>query len=228
MSTINFEYCYDQALQMNFKMECFGILVSKLLGILIIVFSVTLKLPQIISMLKNRKSATALTESSLFNDILSTHVIILYNLHHGYSFSSYGENISIEIQNIIIIVLFFLEVRAGLIRYLTILSILSFTVIAYLGLLPEYAWALVGGSNIIFLLMSRLSTITNNFANKNTGPLSIITFILAAGGNATRVFTAIHENGDLLMIGTFLLTLVLNITILCQIVIYGKNKTKQN
>lgn len=228
MSSQSFNECLSKLTRLEITKQCFGLVLSKFLGVFIIIFSVTLKIPQIRLMLKDKSSIKALTEFSLFNDILCNYVILLYNIHFGYSFSSYGENVSIFLQNLIILLLFFKEVKGGFLRKISVFSLICIGFLCFSNVLPEKIWFFIGGSNVIFLVMSRLSTIINAFTNKNTGPLSYITFILASGGCVARIFTAINENGDLVMISTALLSFVLNFIILIEIFLYGNKKDKRN
>lgn len=81
-------------------------------------------------------------------------------------------------------------------------------------------------------MASRGPQILENYRNKSTGVLSLITFVLACAGNYARVFTTLVEVPDkLVLVGcahqfNIVLSAVLNTTILGQIVAYRSNKLK--
>lgn len=222
---VTFDKCYESLMNFHLPSECYGILISKILGLCIIFFSTTLKLPQIRNMLKDKSSIKSLSELAIFYEIMNTHVTIMYNMHNSYAFSSYGESVMIEVQNFIILFLFFREVKGGLVRYISLLSLVVITVLGFAGIIPEQGWIFIASSATVFLILSRLSSIVTSFKNKNTGPLSMITYILSIGGNIARIFTTVNENGDMILIGTYILALLLNMTVLLQILAYKKPDT---
>lgn len=218
------KYCLDEIFNLNLKVECISLLLAKFLGILIIVFSSTLKLPQIREMINNKKTISMLNETSLFTDLLCVHSIFLYNYHFGYPFSSYGENVIIEIQNIIILFLFFKEVKSHFLRLFSILIILIVTALCLTNSIPQNIWPYIGNSNTLFLIISRIATIKTNYMQKDVGPLKLIAFILSLGGNLTRIFTTVVETMDTVILMSTAIATLLNLIILLQIIRYQKKK----
>lgn len=228
MSQRTFEECFNNFLSWKFELPCFNLLLAKMLGILIIVFSCTLKVPQIKTMLSDNSMASQLSEFSLFADIFSYLSIILYSLHFNYPFTSYGENLTICIQNAIILYLFCRITKSGFYRLLGISSIFLITALClHDKYVPEHIWLLIGSCGLPFIVLSRLFSILYCFREKSSGPLSRFTFILGALGNLTRIFTTITETKDSLLITQIIISFLLNFTLIIQISIYGNKSTEK-
>lgn len=217
--------CIYQISQFNFQTECIGLVASKFIGIFIIAFSCTLKVPQIKNMLKDKDSCKQLSEFSVFADIFAYLAIALYNIHYSYPFTSYGENLIILIQNAFILYLFIANSKLNATRLVIIIATIVFSAVCLHGeYIPEYLWFYIGNSALPFVVINRLSTIAYCFNNKSSGPLSSFTFILAAGGCLTRIFTTFNETKDMMLIVQSGIAMVLNVIVLVQILMYGNSK----
>lgn len=92
----------------------------------IIAGSLALKLPMVLNMV-NGKTAKGLVFQSLLSELLLLALNIGYNFHFGYAISTYGENIIILVQSVVIVYLAFVykEISAfQLIQALIVTSIL--------------------------------------------------------------------------------------------------------
>jgi mannose-P-dolichol utilization defect protein 1 len=98
--------CFDTLVAQRQFLDapCLKKVIAKLIGFAVIAGSVILKVPQILKIVKS-KSAEGLVVSSYALTLFTCIVNIAYNLNNNYPFSSYGENISIAIQDAIIVVL---------------------------------------------------------------------------------------------------------------------------
>ena len=66
--------------------------------------------------------------------------------------------------------------------------------------------------------------IVANFRNGHTGQLSFIMVLLLFLGAMARIFTTIQETGDKVMLVTFLVSTVLNGTLVFQVLFYWNVK----
>ena len=66
-----------------------------------------------------------------------------------------------------------------------------------------------------------------NHASKSTGTLSVITFFLQFAGGAARIFTTLHETGDMSMVAGQAVGMSLSGIVLLQIAMYWENSKRQ-
>ena len=92
--------------------------------------------------------------------------------------------------------------------------------------MPEQFWQLVSSSNIGFFLMARVPIIYNNFCNKSTGVLALITFALGWLGALARVATVLFESDDPLYRAQFISSAILNTMVMLQFGLYWNNDNK--
>jgi mannose-P-dolichol utilization defect protein 1 len=77
-------------------------MVSKLLSVGILLGSMTLKVPQIMTMF-GKKTAQGVSLSAEASDLFVYLLGIGYNFHYGNAFSTYGENVFLLIQTLVVI-----------------------------------------------------------------------------------------------------------------------------
>lgn len=221
--------CFQSLLSGNLQTGCISLIVSKLLGYLIIIFSFILKLPQIKNMFQ-LKSDKGLSYISNYLEVIIFLCSSVYGYHYKNPFSTYGENIIIFFQTLMILILCWRygnkpTIVSAIGRLGFLFSLVIFILSAVLNIFPEYVWFYIGSCPIPLASVSKISQIYESFKSKNTGPLSAFTFILALGGSIVRIFTTITETNDFLMIFTYAYGALLNLIILIQIFIYG-NKSE--
>ena len=150
-----------------------------------------------------------------------------YNIHLKSPFSVYGENFSLLIQNIILIILLWIyeknntHIQQMLISFVILGSLLYLYVDVFV---PEYLWKLLMNLQIFMVAYSRIPQICENYKCKFTGELSSVMFLLNTLGNLARTFTFIKETHDLLNMFTSGLSAILNFTIFIQVIFYWKSK----
>ena len=101
------QQCFDTFfVDMNFfHAECLKKLVSKGLGIAIIAGSFGLKIPQILTILKDR-SVSGLEPAAFYLDVISFLATCCYNFLNGYPLTGWGESLVILVQNIFLVCIF--------------------------------------------------------------------------------------------------------------------------
>lgn len=217
------ERCWDTFFHdLNFlDLQCIKSVVSKGLGLGIILGSFLLKAPQIFNILKAR-SGRGLEPTALYLDAAAFIGPAVYNFRLGYPFLSYGESIVILVQNVIIVLLVWafspkpvaFSHKAMVIAGLCGAVVGGFAIpMEYLRVLPTIA--------ITMTISSRLPQIAANFRTKDTGVSSSITWFLNFVGAAIRVLTTLNETGDLLQASSFALGATCSFVILVQVCVYG-------
>lgn len=225
--------------------ECLKYSASKCLGIGIVVGGSIMKLPQLMlsaqcfplahSSLTNKhnappaivlkaRSARGLSFTAYILETLSYAITTAYNYRNSYPFSTYGENLFLTAQNIVITLLIVSYAPPSSSRPLTSppkspttsVAFLSLATAIFLGALfvvPEYLLQLLMNSTLLLSLFSKLPQITQNARARSTGQLSAFAVIAQIGGCAARLFTTATEVADLVVTAGFVLALVLNIVL---------------
>lgn len=220
--------CTKKTLSFHFENECTSYLISKMLSIIIVVFSFTNKLPQILYMYKS-KQVKGLSSISIYLDIFSVLCAALYPFHKGYPFLAYGELLIVLIENIII---FFLAWKYDL-NQSSDRNNLSFTIIVcsflfacYKEVLDENAWKIVGLAKTFFSMTSKISQILKSCRENTTGPLSTITYGLNMISSLARIYTSFKETKDSILISGYVVSFILNFAVFLQIIYYNRPPKK--
>jgi mannose-P-dolichol utilization defect protein 1 len=232
----------DSFLAFNITATCIKFTISKALGYAIILGAVGVKLPQVLNIVK-AGTVAGLTSSTYICELLSYTIFGIYNLRKGFAFSTYGENMFLAIQNLVLMYCFVVfPARAGeeglvtnpakkIMVVVTGLAVYSAVLGGlYVSVSPTdsaslFETALIAAPNVL-MLTARLPQIVSNYSNKSTGVLSVITQTLNVLGTLARVFTTTQEVDDFGLLATVLLAFVLNLIILLQIFMYWKNTAK--
>ena len=191
--------CFNELfVNLNFSnAPCVSFLISKTLGVLILAGSVLLKLPQIIN-IYGTKDVEGLSPTSFYTEVPLVITNVVYNVLQGNPFSTYGENVFILVQNLVLVFMLWTYMsRESKPSVVTMIGILTFFAAVAFGSLqlPQSMWSLLPLSNLPLVLISRIPQIIQNFKQQSTGQLSGITTFLTFAGSLARVFTTIQEVG---------------------------------
>ncbi|XP_073429386.1 mannose-P-dolichol utilization defect 1 protein [Dendrobates tinctorius] len=215
------ERCYDEFfLQYNLlHVDCVKILISKVLGIGIIVGSILVKVPQIAKILRSG-TAEGLSFKSVLLELLALSGTMVYSITREFPFSSWGEVLFLMIQTLII---GFLIQHLGGRTALGVLFLgVYFTLMAIL-LSPVTSMAVITAlqaTNMPAVIISRLIQVVTNYKNGHTGQLSAVTVALLFLGSLARIFTSVQETGDPLMSLTYIVSSACNGLIFSQLLYY--------
>ncbi|KAJ3734280.1 mannose-P-dolichol utilization defect 1 protein [Lentinula guzmanii] len=214
--------------------ECLKYSLSKALGIGIVVGGSVMKLPQLLLILRGR-SARGLSLSAYVLETLAYGINLSYSFRNMFPFSTYGENLFLTIQNILItflIIFYTPSLRLARRRRNAQLSY------AFLGLLIGTAavcyssmpiLAFLQLSTLPLSLTSKVPQIRQNYRSKSTGQLSAFAVCSQILGCLARLFTTATEVGDWLVSAGFALALVLNGVLGLQLWMYwGKDIDERN
>ncbi|KAI8070626.1 uncharacterized protein B0P05DRAFT_474329 [Gilbertella persicaria] len=222
------EKCYVSLVEnLNIKdIDCIKYAISKGLGLGIVLGGSIVKVPQILTILRN-KSAQGLSLTSYLLETLSYFITLSYNLRQGNPFSTFGEIMFICIQNIMItsLIFYFGRQQGQLLAVLVGLAGLFYTLNDNTLVSPVLMSSLYAAT-IPLSLASKVPQIYTNFKNKSTGQLSVFTVVNYFAGSAARVFTTMTELDDTLMLFGNLLATTFNAILVLQVVLYWGNKVQ--
>lgn len=179
------------------NVACIKFVVSKALGYLIIVGSLILKLPQILKIL-GAKDVTGLTPASFYMEVLLYASSTIYNVRRGYPVSTWGENVVILVQNVILVLLVwaFYTPKIGMGSRLG-LTVFFGLLVAGMSLLPtEHLWMLAS-AGIPVTIVARIPQVLTNFKNGHTGQLALVTLTMNFAGSLARLFTTLQVHRPL-------------------------------
>ncbi|KAK5848644.1 hypothetical protein PBY51_006239 [Eleginops maclovinus] len=215
------ESCYDEFF-LNFNLldvPCLKILLSKGLGIGIILGSVMVKLPQIFKLMGS-KSAEGLSFQTILLELLAITGTMAYSIHNKFPFSAWGEALFLMVQTVVI---GFLIQRYGGSTSRGLLFIVVYVSLLFLVLSPVTPMSVVTylqASNMPAIIIGRLIQAVANFKNGHTGQLSAISVFLLFAGSLARIFTSLQETGDTLMAITYVISSTCNGIIALQVLYY--------
>ncbi|XP_062160157.1 mannose-P-dolichol utilization defect 1 protein homolog 2 [Alnus glutinosa] len=207
--------------------DCLLPLISKLLGYCIVAASTTVKLPQILKILKNR-SVRGLSVVAFELEVVGYTISLAYCLHKGLPFSAYGELAFLLIQAIILVAtIYYFSQPVGTTTWIRALLYCALAPTILAGQInPVLFEALYASQHAIFLF-ARIPQIWKNFSNKSTGELSFLTCLMNFAGSMVRVFTSIQEKAPSSVLLGYALGMSTNGTILSQIIMYRKPHAKE-
>jgi len=214
-----------------FDVPCLKLLISKLLSAAIILGSVFLKVPQIVKIV-NEGKAERISLVMLLLELTNMLFSMTYSIRQGYEFSVYGETAFISLQNVVIVALLYHYEKRASSELFAILSIYAISLYCFLlnpgDVISFQIVSFLYSLNIPIFVASRVPQIWTNFSYKSTGQLALLTWLLNFGGSMARVFTTVQETSDNLMLAGYVLGVLLNGTILLQILLYSAQKPKKS
>lgn len=212
--------------------DCLLPLISKLLGYVLVAASTTVKLPQIMKILKHG-SVRGLSVISFELEVVGYTIALAYCFNKGLPFSAYGELAFILIQAIILVaIIYYFSQPVGLTTWARALLYCAVAPTILAGQInPVLFEALYASQHAIFLF-ARLPQIWKNFSNKSTGELSFLTCLMNFGGSSVRVFTSLQEKAPQSVVLGSVIGMATNGTLLSQIILFkkpeaGKEKKKE-
>ncbi|KAG5260938.1 hypothetical protein AALO_G00298200 [Alosa alosa] len=215
------EKCYDEFfLDFNFlHVECLKIVLSKGLGIGIILGSVLVKLPQILKLM-GAKSAEGLSFNSILLELLAITGTMAYSIANSFPFSAWGEVLFLMLQTVTIG--FLIQHYGGKTIKGIIFLVVYFALVAILlsPMTPLSVVTTMQASNMPAIIFGRLIQAVTNYRNGHTGQLSAISVFLLFAGSLARIFTSIQETGDSLMALTYVISSSCNGIIAAQVLYY--------
>ncbi|XWS25568.1 hypothetical protein CRYUN_Cryun27aG0079400 [Craigia yunnanensis] len=206
---------------------CLLPLISKLLGYAIVAASTTVKLPQILKILKH-KSVRGLSVVAFELEVVGYTIALAYCLHKGLPFSAYGELAFLLIQALILVaIIYYFSQPVGMSTWIRALLYCAIAPTVLAGQIDPILFEALYASQHAIFFFARVPQIWKNFSNKSTGELSFLTCLMNSAGSLVRVFTSIQEKAPTSVIMGSVLGILTNGTILSQIIIYQKPQVQK-
>ncbi|KAL7127497.1 hypothetical protein ABFS83_14G256800 [Erythranthe nasuta] len=207
--------------------DCLLPLISKLLGYCIVAASTTVKLPQILKILKNN-SVRGLSVLSFELEVVGYTIALAYCLHKGLPFSAYGELAFLLIQGIILVaIIYYYTQPLGTKTWIRALLYCAIAPTIMAGQIDPFLFEALYASQHAIFFCARIPQIWANFKNKSTGELSFLTSLMNFAGSMVRVFTSMQEKAPMSVVMGSVIGIMTNGTILSQIIMYQKPSTKK-
>lgn len=209
--------------KIDYYLPCALDILSKAASYAIIAGALVLKLPQILA-IASAKSAAGLSRLSMEMDVLVFVASVAYSSRLGYDFSTYGEQVIVLAQNVLLVLLAYVyaEAPVGGGRVLAFVGGLGAAVAACAALPERHLWALSAAS-ICANVASRVPQLLANAAQQHTGRLAGATVKLNALGALVRFLTTLKETADPVLLLGFGTSTLLNVALLAQLKAYAEN-----
>lgn len=172
------------------------------------------------------RSARGLSYSAYVLETLAYAFTLAYAVRNEFPFSTYGENLFLTIQNVIITLLIVAysprsSGKGGRVAG-TIVATVGTGVALWLA--PPSAMQALVMATVPLGLFSKLPQIRQNFRSQSTGQLSVFAVLSQVLGCLARLFTTATEVGDVILAAGFGLALFLNVILSVQLWLYwGKD-----
>ncbi|KAG8377462.1 hypothetical protein BUALT_Bualt08G0035500 [Buddleja alternifolia] len=207
--------------------DCLLPLISKLLGYCIVAASTTVKLPQILKILKH-SSVRGLSVVAFELEVVGYTIALAYCLHKGLPFSAYGELAFLLIQAIILVaIIYYFSQPLGTKTWIRALLYCGLAPTILAGQIDPFLFEALYASQHAIFFCARIPQIWANFKNKSTGELSFLTSLMNFAGSMVRVFTSMQEKAPTSVVMGSVIGIMTNGTILSQIIIYQKPTAKK-
>ncbi|XP_051123993.1 mannose-P-dolichol utilization defect 1 protein homolog 2 [Andrographis paniculata] len=207
--------------------DCVLPLISKLLGYCIVAASTTVKLPQILRILKH-SSVRGLSVVAFELEVVGYTIALAYCLHKGLPFSAYGELAFLLIQAIILVaIIYYFSQPLGMKTWIRALIYCAIAPTILAGQIDPLLFEALYASQHAIFFFARIPQIWENFKNKSTGELSFLTSLMNFGGSMVRVFTSIQEKAPFSVVMGSVIGIATNGAILSQIVTYQQRAAKK-
>ncbi|KAL4162689.1 hypothetical protein PRNP1_003221 [Phytophthora ramorum] len=202
------------------NVACIKAVVSKGLSYAIITGSLILKLPQILKIL-GAKDVTGLTPSAFYMEAVLYLSSTIYNLLRGYPLTTWGENLVILAQNMLLVLVLwaFYTPKIPMSTRFGLVVVFAAMAAGMLSIPDEYQW-LLASAGIPVSIVARIPQILSNFKQGHTGQLALITLVLNLGGSVARLFTTMQETGDPVQVAGFGVAILLNGTLVLQVLLF--------
>ncbi|KAF7376578.1 hypothetical protein MSAN_00074200 [Mycena sanguinolenta] len=203
--------------------KCIKYSISKGLGIGIVLGGSIVKVPQLLLIVRAR-SARGLSLPAYILETLAYAITLEYAYRNDFPFSTYGENLFLTIQNVVITLLIILYAPRPAATDKTANAVISSMamLVFFLGcsLMPLSMLAFLQVLTLPLSLFSKIPQITENYRAQSTGQLSAFAVFSQIAGCAARLFTTATEVGDAIVSAGFALALLLNIVLGVQLWMY--------
>lgn len=209
---------------------CLSLAISKALGYVTIAGACLYKMPVVLNIF-NSQSGTGLHPLSVYLESSSMLAMVYYNFQKGNAISTYGDNISATLQNIMIVVLiWYFGMDGKSLGTSHILSVFAMFILfgAALVFCPQEYFGYVAIYATVIMTVSKIPQILQNFQTKNIGVQSWVTQLTAFLGVVAKLFICFTETGDdIYLVAGNVTAVALNGTLMVQSLIYSSSSAER-
>lgn len=157
-------------------------------------------------------------------ETFSMTIATFYHILHSFPLSTYGENISLGAGNLAILLLYYKYTKQKLALLYSAFPLVLLPLFRFPSLLIA-----LQSLNIPLNIAAKFPQILANYRNGGVGELSAITFLANFFGSLSRIFTTATElSNDRIIQTGFIISCLLNITIVAQVMYYRYYKPHNN
>jgi len=208
---------------------CIIAVALKAVGIAIIAGACLNKAPIVMNILKN-KSVAGMSTGSVYSETIMYANAASYSLLRGNPFTAWGENGILTVQCLLLAVLLWYykdDPKISMVQRSVAAAGFGLYLFIVFGVLTADQYYLLMSVNMPVLLYSRGTQIHTFYSCKHTGTMSMITTGMNLMGSAIRLVTTVGEVGyDWAILSGYLISMVLNSTLMMQFVTYKEGTEK--
>jgi len=206
--------------------KCFPLVLSRLLGVAITLGSSFLLVPQILK-IHSAKSGRGISLWAQVLGLLAAAANAAYSYEKGFVFGQWGDTLFVAIQMIVIIMQILWHSGAQAYSF----AFLAWCWCATMGItyhyVPMHVLEGLQAVAIPIIFVSKGIQVIQNYNQRSTGQLSVLSVGMQFAGCIARVFTSLQEAaGDWLVLAPYLMAGALNGIIFAQIFYYGSGKVR--
>ncbi|KAJ0056028.1 hypothetical protein NL108_018076, partial [Boleophthalmus pectinirostris] len=170
---------------------CLKVVISKGLGIGIILGSVLVKMPQILKLV-GASSAEGLSLQSVLLELVAITGTMAYSIVNRFPFSAWGEALFLMLQTLAIgfLILHYNQKTSRGVLFVLVYGVLLFVLLS--PVTPPVLITTLQASNMPAIVIGRLIQAVTNYQNGHTGQLSAISAFLLFAGSLARIFTSLQ------------------------------------
>jgi mannose-P-dolichol utilization defect protein 1 len=168
----------------------------------------------------NSGSARGLSLSANVLETLSYAITLIYSVRNNFPFSTYGENLFLTAQNVLISLIVSFLSSKGVVRPVALVLLFGGSSYFFWNSAPD-TLALLQLATLPLSLFSKIPQIAENARARSTGQLSAFAVFAQLLGSLARLFTTLTEVGDARMSAGFALAFALNAVLAYQVFAYA-------
>ncbi|XP_029625591.1 mannose-P-dolichol utilization defect 1 protein [Salmo trutta] len=223
------EKCYNYFfVDLNFlHVPCWNIVLSKTVGVWIILGTVMAQLPQLWKVLRAR-SASGISWWSVLLQVYAITGSVVYCITNNFPLEAWSERLFMFMQGLAMG--FLIQHYSGntLKGILFLLAYGGVMMLLTSPLVPEHVIPAMQASSMLAVVASRVIQGGTNYYHGNTGQLSALSVFLVFTGSLALIFTSLQETGDWSSVSTVthVVAACLSCLLLTQVVCYRNSRTK--
>lgn len=216
--------CYQQLvedLDWTSNAACVRLAISKIMGIGIVLGGSIVKIPQILKLLVAH-SSRGMSKVGCILEVVANLIALAYNYRMEFPFSTYGELVSIFVQNLLIALIVMHYAKQNILAAVLVAAVAaSVYALASPVLVPLSQLQNLQKLTTPIAVMARVPQLYENARTHSTGQLSAISVFAYLAGCVARLFTTLTEVDDQVVLVGISLSTAVNVLLALQVILYG-------